>query len=83
MVPTVPGLVKLTGGLIFPVGLTLVILSGTELFTGNTAVVPMSVFEGQVRAVAHSPRLHVARLCTSLCGQVVQFASHSQQDPLP
>lgn len=42
-----PGLVKLIGGLIFPVGLTLVVLSGTELYTGNTAVIPMSIYEGQ------------------------------------
>jgi formate/nitrite transporter FocA (FNT family) len=35
-------------GLVFPVGLTLVLLSGTELYTGNTAIIPMAVYEGKV-----------------------------------
>ncbi len=47
LVPVVPGAVKLLGGLIFPVGLTLVVLSGAELYTGNTAVLPMSLYERQ------------------------------------
>ena len=41
-------MVKLVGGALFPIGLMLVILSGTELYTGNTAFVPMAVFEGKV-----------------------------------
>lgn len=44
---SMPGVLKLIGGLVFPVGLTLVVLGGTELYTGNTAVIPMSVYEGK------------------------------------
>lgn len=40
-----PGIGKLLIGLIFPVGLTMVIVNGAELFTGNAAVLATSVFE--------------------------------------
>ena len=47
LVPTIPGIVKLITGLIFPVGLTMVVMSGAELYTGNTAVIPMAIYEKQ------------------------------------
>lgn len=40
-----PGLAKLIIGLIFPVGLTMVTISGAELYTGNTAVVTTALYE--------------------------------------
>ena len=45
IMPTLPGLVKLIGGALFPIGLLLVILTGTELYTGNTAALPMGIYE--------------------------------------
>jgi formate/nitrite transporter len=35
----VPSVAKLVGALIFPVGLTMVLLAGSELFTGNTLII--------------------------------------------
>jgi formate/nitrite transporter FocA (FNT family) len=61
--PTLPAVVKLLGGLVFPVGLTMVVLSGTELYTGNTAVIPMAVYEGKVRACLADRVGVVAREC--------------------
>lgn len=40
-----PGLHKLICGLIFPCGLMMVTLNGTELYTGNSATVTMAVLE--------------------------------------
>lgn len=37
IMPNLPGVVRLVGGLVFPWGLVLVIVTGTELFTGNTS----------------------------------------------
>lgn len=45
IMPTLPGLVKMIGGALFPIGLLLVILTGTELYTGNTAALPMAIYE--------------------------------------
>jgi formate transporter len=45
-----PGLTKLIGALIFPVGLLLVITSGADLYTGNTAVVTIAKNEKQATA---------------------------------
>jgi formate/nitrite transporter FocA (FNT family) len=42
-----PGLIKLIGALIFPVGLMLVTVTGAELYTGNTAVVSMAALDGR------------------------------------
>ncbi|KAH7343326.1 Formate/nitrite transporter [Rhizoctonia solani] len=36
-----PGLVKLLGGLVFPIGLVMIVLQGQELLTGNMMTVPM------------------------------------------
>ena len=41
-----PGLQMLLFGAVFPVGLMLVVMAGAELFTGNTAIMEWSVFEG-------------------------------------
>jgi formate/nitrite transporter FocA (FNT family) len=42
-----PGLAKLLFALVFPVGLTMNTLHGTELFTGNTMKLPAAIFEGK------------------------------------
>ncbi|CAE6522395.1 unnamed protein product [Rhizoctonia solani] len=36
-----PGLVKILGGLVFPIGLVMIVLQGQELLTGNMMTVPM------------------------------------------
>ncbi|KAF8919784.1 Formate/nitrite transporter [Mucidula mucida] len=43
-----PGLVKILGGLVFPVGLAMIVLQGHELLTSNMMVFPMAVFRGAV-----------------------------------
>ena len=45
-----PALQKLVFALVFPMGLLMVILSGAQLYTGNTAVVTCALCEGKVRA---------------------------------
>mmetsp|Transcript_21833 Transcript_21833/g.54608 ORF Transcript_21833/g.54608 Transcript_21833/m.54608 type:complete len:343 (+) Transcript_21833:61-1089(+) len=42
-----PGLQKFVFAALFPVNLLLILNSGGQLFTGNTATVPMAVFEGK------------------------------------
>lgn len=42
------GVVKLISGLIFPVGLSIIMLTGMELFTGNT-MITISVLSGKAR----------------------------------
>lgn len=42
-----PGLGKLLFALLFPVGLTMNTLHGTELFTGNTMKLPAAIYEGK------------------------------------
>jgi formate/nitrite transporter len=39
-----PGLVKFAAGAVFPVGLMLVVIAGSELFTGNCMFLPIGVF---------------------------------------
>ena len=41
------GLVKLAAGAVFPVGLMLVVIAGSELFTGNCMFAPISVLNGE------------------------------------
>ncbi|WP_353845209.1 formate/nitrite transporter family protein [Methanothrix sp.] len=41
------GLVKFAAGAVFPVGLMLVIIAGSELFTGNCMFAPISVLNGE------------------------------------
>eukprot|EP00879_Flechtneria_rotunda_P001112 GHRR01001254.1.p1 GENE.GHRR01001254.1~~GHRR01001254.1.p1 ORF type:complete len:333 (+),score=143.33 GHRR01001254.1:110-1108(+) len=47
LVQSNPGLAKLLFALVFPVGLTLNTLHGTELFTGNTMKLPAAIYEGK------------------------------------
>jgi len=42
-----PGVQKMVFAALFPVNLLLILNSGGQLFTGNTATVPMAVFEGK------------------------------------
>jgi len=42
-----PGLQKMVFAALFPVNLLLILNSGGQLFTGNTATVPMAIFEGK------------------------------------
>ncbi|AIS30998.1 MULTISPECIES: formate/nitrite transporter family protein [Methanobacterium] len=41
------GLVKLVFGGVFPVGLMLVVIAGSELFTGNCMYMPMGILQGE------------------------------------
>jgi formate/nitrite transporter len=41
------GLVKFAAGAVFPVGLMLVVIGGSELFTGNCMFAPISVLNGE------------------------------------
>ena len=45
------GIITLITGLVFSLGLVLVVIGGAELLTGNMALVPMAVFEGKVSVV--------------------------------
>ncbi|MGA2266682.1 MAG: formate/nitrite transporter family protein [Phycisphaerae bacterium] len=47
-----PGLAKLIFGGVFPVGLMLVVIAGSELFTGNTALMIPSTLLGQTSGLA-------------------------------
>jgi len=44
-----PAVQKFTFAALFPVNLLLILLSGGQLFTGNTATVPMALYEGKIR----------------------------------
>ncbi|MDD4651998.1 MAG: formate/nitrite transporter family protein, partial [Methanothrix sp.] len=41
------GLVKFAAGAVFPVGLMLVVIAGSELFTGNCMFAPISLLNGE------------------------------------
>ncbi|KAF5322149.1 hypothetical protein D9619_001899 [Psilocybe cf. subviscida] len=43
-----PGIVKVLGGFVFPVGLVMIILQGQELLTSNMLVVPMALAKGVI-----------------------------------
>jgi len=43
-----PGLLKILGGFVFPVGLVMIVLNGQELLTSNMMVMPMAVMKGLV-----------------------------------
>ena len=43
-----PGLQKFIFAALFPVNLLLILTSGGQLFTGNSAAVPAAIFEGKV-----------------------------------
>jgi formate/nitrite transporter len=42
---TVPGLKSLIAGSVFPVGLIAIVITGMSLFTGDTMLIPMAVFQ--------------------------------------
>ena len=42
-----PGIVKLIFGSVFPVGLMLVVIAGSELFTGNNMYMPFGILQGE------------------------------------
>ncbi|MFH0966701.1 MAG: formate/nitrite transporter family protein [Methanobacteriota archaeon] len=43
-----PGLTHLIGGVVFPLGVILTILTGTELFTGDAMLAPMAAFRHRI-----------------------------------
>ncbi|KAI0812694.1 Formate/nitrite transporter [Irpex lacteus] len=43
-----PGIVKVLGGFVFPVGLVMIVLGGYELLTSNMMVFPMALIKGAV-----------------------------------
>jgi len=43
-----PGIIKLIAGLLFPIGIVLVVLAGGELFTSDCAVIPFGVLENRI-----------------------------------
>ncbi|KAJ7703103.1 putative formate/nitrite transporter [Mycena rosella] len=43
-----PGIVKILGGFVFPVGLVMIVLQGLELLTSNMMVFPMAVLKGAI-----------------------------------
>ena len=45
---TPPGIAKLVGGAVFPVGLIAIVLTGMELFTGDCMIVPMAAMMKKV-----------------------------------
>ncbi|MDH3573005.1 MAG: formate/nitrite transporter family protein, partial [Desulfobacteraceae bacterium] len=49
---TNPGFQKLVFGGTFPVGLMLVVIAGSELFTGNTAISVPGVLSGRIKCFA-------------------------------
>ncbi|THG93026.1 hypothetical protein EW145_g8499, partial [Phellinidium pouzarii] len=43
-----PGLVKILGGFVFPVGLVMIVLTGQELLTSNMMVMPLAYLKGAI-----------------------------------
>jgi len=43
-----PGIVKILGGFVFPVGLVMIVLQGLELLTSNMMILPMCVLKGVI-----------------------------------
>lgn len=43
-----PGIVKVLGGLVFPVGLVMIVLQGFDLLTSNLMIFPMAVLKGSL-----------------------------------
>ena len=41
----IPGVKSLIAGAVFPVGLIAIVLTGMSLFTGDTMLIPMAVFQ--------------------------------------
>jgi len=57
-----PGLLKMTFAALFPVNLLLILNTGAQLFTGNSATAPAALYEGYIgyRALARSWALSLA-----------------------
>lgn len=49
---SMPGLVKLLAGAVFPVGLVLVVVAGAGLFTSDCATLPMAYWQGSLTALS-------------------------------
>ncbi|MCU0374806.1 MAG: formate/nitrite transporter family protein [Chitinophagaceae bacterium] len=47
---SMPGLIKLLAGAVFPVGLVLVVVAGAGLFTSDCATLPMAYWQGRLTA---------------------------------
>ena len=43
-----PGLLRLVEGLVFPVGLTLIVLTGMELLTSDMMIIELGVFKRRI-----------------------------------
>ncbi|KDQ53619.1 hypothetical protein JAAARDRAFT_136825 [Jaapia argillacea MUCL 33604] len=43
-----PGIVKVLGGFVFPVGLVMIVLQGHELLTSNMMIFPMAIVKGAI-----------------------------------
>ncbi|KAF8161173.1 Formate/nitrite transporter [Crassisporium funariophilum] len=43
-----PGIVKILGGFVFPVGLVMIVLQGQELLTSNMMIFPMAIAKGAI-----------------------------------
>ncbi|KAH7929877.1 putative formate/nitrite transporter [Leucogyrophana mollusca] len=43
-----PGIVKILGGFVFPVGLVMIVLQGFDLLTSNLMIFPMAVIKGRL-----------------------------------
>ena len=74
------GLVRLMSGLIFPVGLMMVILMGTELFTGNALMVTAAI-DGQItwgRLFRNWGIVWIGNLAGSLLAMFIIFMSNLQ-----
>ena len=61
-----PGLVKMTFAALFPVNLLLIVMTGAQLFTGNSATVAAAKYE---KLITH--REGWTNLATSLAGNVI------------
>jgi formate transporter len=66
-----PGLQKFIFGAVFPVGIMLVIITGAEIFTGNTAVSIPGVLAGRIRSHSRNPRQHYRRKFFCSCDILV------------
>lgn len=64
-----PGLQKLIFAALFPVNLLLILMSGGQLFTGNTAAVAAALFEGEVGWADLAKSWGVSYAGAPACGQ--------------
>ncbi|KAK1757887.1 Formate/nitrite transporter-domain-containing protein [Echria macrotheca] len=51
-----PGLIRLVGGIVFPVGLVMIVLTGAELFTGSNMYTAVAALHGRI--TVHKMLLH-------------------------